>query len=235
MSSGPTLPEPADRASQRDEDAQYYRQVLHKFIAMGTDLAEAVHRQALAEPAAAPQSAPHSQPEDEPAAPNPSPKQAITFDRLARTVRRTIALARKLSEPGREAPGPKLRLKECPPEECRTDCAETDALHVEPCERPEEPDLDADEDLGDDLDEQSLADLIASIRHDSGLATLSDAQLWKSRRTQGAQEGVPGERCGLCAHREAIPRLTREPPRSGCKAARPPRAGSPPGTGPPEP
>ncbi len=124
MSSSPALLDPADRAnstqrSQRDEDAQYYRAVLHKFIAMGTDLAEAVHRQALAEPAAATQSASQSQPEDAPAAPNPSPSQAITFDRLARTVRRTIALARKLSEPAREAPGPKLRLNECPLEKCQ--------------------------------------------------------------------------------------------------------------------
>ncbi len=69
---------------------------------MGTDLAEAVHRQALAEPAATPQ----TQPEQEPAAPTPTPTQAISFDRLARTVRRTIALARKLSEPAREAPAP---------------------------------------------------------------------------------------------------------------------------------
>ncbi len=60
MSSTPALLDPADRARQCDEDAQYYRQVLHKFIAMGTDLAEAVHRQALAEPAAATQSASQS-------------------------------------------------------------------------------------------------------------------------------------------------------------------------------
>ena len=199
MSSTPALLDPADRARQRDEDAQYYRQVLHKFIAMGTDLAEAVHRQALADPAA-----PHNQPEDEPAAPSPTPKQAITFDRLTRCVRRTIALARKLSEPSREAPGPKLHLKECSPEECPnkrrpekrgTDSAETDALHAEPCERPEGADCDADEDLGDDLDEQSLADLIASIRHDTALATLSDAELRQHRtppKAQGsAQEGVP--------------------------------------------
>ena len=230
--STPSPPEPTDRARQRDEDAQYYRQVLHKFIAMGTDLAEAVHRQALAEPAA-----PQSQPEDEPAAPNLSPQQAVTFDRLARTVRRTIALARKLSEPVREAPGSKLR----PKERC-TDCAETDALHAEPCERPEAPDFDADEDLGDNLDEQSLADLIASIRRDTALATLSDAELRQHRTppsTQGsAQESAPSEMCGLCAHREAIP---REHPRSGCKAARPPRASTAtgttdhPGTGPPGP
>ena len=217
MSSGPALSDPADLARQRDEDAQYYRQVLHKFIAMGTDLAEAVHRQALAEPTAAPQ----SQPEDQQAAPTPSPSQAITFDRLARTVRRTIALARKLSEPAREAPGPKLRLNECQKQR-RTDYAETDALHAEPCERAEAPDCDADEDLDDDLDEQSLADLIASLRHDTGLAVLSDAKLWQRRTPPSAQEGVPSEICRLCAHREAIPR--REHPQSGCKAAGPTNA-----------
>ncbi len=233
MSSTPALLEPADLARQRDEDAQYYRQVLHKLIAMGTDLAEAVHRQAMAEPAAA-----QSQPEDQLAAPSPSPQQATTFDRLTRTVRRTIALARKLSEPAREAPGPKLRPTECPPER-RPDCAETDALHAEPwaepCERPEGPDCDADEDLDDDLDEQSFADLIASLRHDTGLATLTDAQLRQHRARPSAQEGVPSETCGLCGHREAIPR--REHPRSGCKAARPPVATPParPGTGPPDP
>ena len=227
MSSTPALLDPADRARQRDEDAQYYRQVLHKFIAMGTDLAEAVHRQALADPAA-----PHNQPEDEPAAPSPTPKQAITFDRLTRCVRRTIALARKLSEPSREAPGPKLRLKECSPEECpnkrRTDSAETDALYAEPCERPEDPDVDADEDLGDDLDEQSLADLIASLRHDTALATLSDAELRQHRTPPSAQESVPNEMCGLCAR----------PPRASKRAGstdHPESAPLRPGTGPPEP
>ncbi len=222
MSSTPALPDPADRARQRDEDAQYYRQVLHKLIAMGTDLAEAVHRQALAEPAAAAQ----CQPEDEPAAPSPTPTQATSFDRLARTVRRTIALARKLSEPAREAPGPKLRLNECPNER-RTDCAETDALHAElwaePCERPEGPDCDADEDLDDDFDEQSFADLIASLRHDTGLAHLTDAELRQHRTPPSAQEGVPSEMCGLC------PRAA-QPPKATTRAS--PGSGS---TGPPRP
>ncbi len=225
MSSTPALFDPADRARQRDEDAQYYRQVLHKFIAMGTDLAEAVHRQALAEPAA-------SQPttEDQPAAPSPSPSQATSFDRLARTVRRTIALARKLSEPAREAPGPKLRLTECPHEH-GTNCAETDALHAEPwaepCERPEGPDCDADEDLDDDLDEQSLADLIASLRHDTGLATLTDAQLRQHRTPARASTGASTGAASI-AHPESGP---------PCATSRDPAPAPParPGTGPPQP
>ncbi len=165
---------------------------------------------------------PQSQPEDEPAAPSPSPSQAATFDRLARTVRRTIALARKLSEPAREAPGPKLRLNECPHER-RTDCAETDALHAElwaePCERPEGPDCDADEDLDDDLDEQSFADLIASLRHDTGLATLTDAQL---RQHRTPPSGMRGPCACAAGQTSAPPRITQ------------PTQGTPrPGTGPP--
>ncbi len=244
MSSTPALLDPADRARQRDEDAQYYRGVLHKLIAMGTDLAEAVHHQALAEPAAPHNQPPQSQPEDQPAAPNPTPSQAITFDRLTRCVRRTIALARKLSEPSREAPGPKLHLKECSPEECPnkrrpkergTASAETDALHAEPCERPEEPDFDADEDLDDDLDEQSLADLIASLRHDTALATLSDAEL-RQHRTRpsappSARAGVPSEMCGLCARAARTPRASTRARRTDHPESAPLR----PGTGPPPP
>ena len=107
MSSAAALPEPADLARQRDEDAQYYRQMLHELAEMGMDIARAVHRQATAQPAA-----PEPSAETAPAAPSPSPNQATSFDRLARTVRRTIALARTLSEPAREAPSPKHRLTE---------------------------------------------------------------------------------------------------------------------------
>ena len=259
MSSSPTLLDPADRTRQRDEDAQYYRGILHELVEMATDIARAVHRQAAPKPAAEQSADPT--PESTAPAPNPSPQQAIAFDRIARTIRRTIALARKLSEPDRAPPGPKEHCAEGCDECCpsarqrRTDSAETDALHAEPCDRPEQPDFDADEDLGDDLDEQSLADLIASLRHDTGFATLTDAQLRQRRTPQTAQEstpeGTPGQTCGLCAHREAIPR--REHPRSGCKADQPrtasprttqPRTGDPPplpapdprsGTGPPAP
>ncbi|MBV9750644.1 MAG: hypothetical protein JO157_17690, partial [Acetobacteraceae bacterium] len=158
-----------------------------------------------------------------------------SFDRLARTVRRTVALARKLSEPAREAPGPKLRPAQCPHER-RADRAETAALYAEPCERAEGADCDADEDLDDDLDEDfsDLDELIARL-YDSPLAHLTDAELRQLRTT-------PSETCDLCAHREAIPR--REHPRSGCKAAgltsAPPTIPAPPprprpGTGPPAP
>ena len=187
---------------------------------MGADLAEAVHRQALADPAAAP----HNQPEDEPAAPNPSPQHAIAFDRLARSVRRTIALARKLSEPDREPPGP----KEC--------YADADAQHAEPCERPEEPDDDLPEDDlpeidDEDLDEQDIAYLMASIGNDLNLAARSDADLLKRRTPQGRQQGVSGDLCP-CAARPRHPEPAGSHAGSHDPVAAPPAH---PGTGPPDP
>ncbi len=163
---------------------------------------------------------PRTSPRTSPQHPAPPRAKRPAFDRLARTVRRTIALARKLSEPAREAPGPKLRLSECPNAR-RPDCAETDAPDAEPwaepCERPEAADCDADEDLDDDFDDQSFADLIASLRHDTGLATLTDAELRQHRtppRThESAQEGVPSERCDLCCARPRPTRPGTGPPR----------------------
>ncbi len=170
---------------------------------------------------------PRASPRTSPQHPAPAPNQATSFDRLARTVRRTIALARKLSEPAREAPGPKLRLHECPKQR-RADCAETDASDAEPwaepCERAEGPDCDADEDLDDDFDDQSFADLIASLRHDSGLATLTDAELRQHRTPPSAQAARPMRRCaaGLCAARRPGQRPRRPGPRAPAPARRNP-------------
>ncbi|MBV9748074.1 MAG: hypothetical protein JO157_04600, partial [Acetobacteraceae bacterium] len=177
--------------------------------------------------------------QSQPAAPGPTPNQATSFDRLARTVRRTIALARKLSEPAREAPSPKLRPTECPNHR-RTDCAEADASDAEPwaepCERAEGADYDADEDLYDDLDDDidaefdaEFAELIARQYH-SLHARLTDAELRALPTTQdappSAQAGVPGKKCGLCA-RAAKP--TTAPPRT----TQPTQGTRHPSTGPP--
>ena len=228
MSSTPTPPEPTDPATQRAEDAQYYRQVLHKFIAMGTDLAEAVHRQATEQPAASTSS--------------PTPQHAITFDRLARSVRRTIVLTRKLSEPDRDPPGPKPHPKGCYADgwderglsarQRSTDCAEGDAEYAEPYERPEEPDDDLPEDDDEDLDEQDMAYLMASIGNDLNRAARSDADLLKRRTPQERRQGVvSGDRCP-CAARPRHPEPARSHAGTHDPVAAPPAH---PGTGPPDP
>ncbi len=81
-----TDPNQPDR--QQAESTGFYLQVLHELINMGTDLARAVHQQATAEPAA-----------DATPTTTAAPDPTIAFDRIARTIRRTIVLARHVAEP----------------------------------------------------------------------------------------------------------------------------------------
>ncbi len=197
MSSSPALPDPANdaspaQASQRDEDAQYYRQVLHELIEIGTDLARIVHRQATP--------APNSEPNAAPAA-APAPDPTIAFDRIARTLRRTIALARKLTDPAPQRPA-ELRAERAAEQsgqrrlaarkqiiravedtiQRRTDGAEAEALHAELRERLDDPDLD------DDLDQQPIAEIIASICRDLGIEHFPGTHPWKRRTPQDVRD-----------------------------------------------
>ena len=204
MSSTPSHPEPADHArpnpaSQRDEDAQYYRHILHELIEIGADLARALHRQATPEPSTEPGPEPASRPDP-----------TIAFDRIARTLRRTIALARKISAP--TPPGPaaqaterrRIARKQIIREvedtiQRETDGAEAEALHAELYERLETMDLD------DDLDSLPIADIIAAIRRDLGLGALPGTHPWKRRTPQDVRD--------LCARaaqpRSAQPRMAQ--------------------------
>ena len=214
MSSAPaSLHDPASHATQRAEDAQRHRQMLHELADMGMDIARALHRHATAEPAA---------PEAQPAAPAPerAPGRAITasaaFDCIARTVRRTIALAHKLSEPDRER-APKEHTAQGGQHgaqrarQRRAEGTEAEALHADLCERPEAPDYDPDD---GELDEQSLAELIAAAYRNTRLAKLTDAQLCKPRPPQGAPKDMPDDvpehgpddGCGVRARAAQIPR-----------------------------
>ena len=64
------------------EDTALYRETLHKLIAMGVEIAETIHAQIT--------------PQAEPAS---NQQASIAFDRIARAVRRTIALAQSLNNP----------------------------------------------------------------------------------------------------------------------------------------
>ena len=231
MSSRPSRPDPADHASstpvsQRDEDAQYYRHILHELIEIGTDLARAIHRQATPKP--------NAEPGPEPAA-APAPDPTLAFDRIARTIRRTIALARKLTEPAPQGPAQgshqrrlaarKQIIREVedtihreahgPEAEARAE-----SLHAELYERLDTLDLD------DDLDTLPIAEIIAAIRRDLGIAAHINSRgisPWKRR--------TPADVRDLCA-RAAGPRIAQ--PRIA-----PPRIAQPriaqPGTAPPRP
>ncbi len=92
----PSPPAPGPPApGQSAADAHYYRHVLHDLIDMGAGFARLLHQQATAQAQAAPQD-PGTQPAP---APDTLTGIAAAFDRTARAVRRSIALARSLADP----------------------------------------------------------------------------------------------------------------------------------------
>ncbi len=132
-------------------------------------------------------------PPEQASQPTPAP-DTIAFDRIARTLRRTIALARTLTDPAPQTPPPRARTSAASPPASRssatvedtiqreTSGAEADALHAEFYERLDAPDLD------DDLDHLPVADIIASIRRDLGIANLPGTHPWKRRTPQDVRE-----------------------------------------------
>ena len=246
MSSSPILPEPANDASatqvsQRDEDAQYYRQVLHELIAIGTDLARTLHRQATPQPKAEP----NNQPSPETAAaPVAAPDPTIAFDRIARTLRRTIALARKITDPTPSRPA-QLRAEHASERRLaarkqiirevedtiqrRSNGAEAEDLHEELRERLDDPDLD------DDLDQRPVADIIKDICRDFGIEHFPGTHPWKRRTPQDVRD--------LCARaaKSSIAQPKTAQPRMAQPGTAPPRPFSAPpprprtSTGPPGP
>ncbi len=248
MSSSPALPDPANdasptQASQRDEDTQYYRQVLHELVEIGARLARAIDRQA-ATPAAAPEQAGQPAPAPAAAPEVAAPELTIAFDRVARTIRRTIALARKLSDPAQPSPAARAaagseqrrtaarkqiirEVEDTIHREAHGRESEAEALHAELYERLDTLDLD------DDIDTMPIAEIIDAIRRDLGIdphRTSRGISPWKRRR--------PADVRDLCARaagsRTAQPRMAQPgtaPPRP--LSAPPPRPRA--GTGPPRP
>ena len=241
MSSRPPLPDPADHASptpvsQRDEDARYYREILHELIEIGADLARAVHCQATPEPSAQLNTGPGAAPEPVPAgAPQPDP--TLAFDRIARTLRRTIALARTITEPAPLSPAQGTQQRRLSARkqiirevedtiQRRTDGTEAEALRAEFHERLDTPDLD------DDIDQLPVADIIAAICRDLGIAHHPGTHPWKRR--------TPRDMRDLCARAAASSARGHAGAKAGDRAMDPrPHSAPPlparPGTGPPAP
>jgi len=224
MSTHATQAAHPDDPGQQAADAGFYRAALHDFITIGTSLAHHLHQQVTAQPQPAPQ-APDAQP-----APAPQPALApdaavIAFDRLARAVRRSIALARRLNDPVAPAKDPaahraaarKRILREVEDAIGRTsqddrDAGDAESLTAELHDRLDGPDLD------DDLASRPVADIITELCRDLGLAAMPGTTPWKRR--------TPADIAALRA-RAAAPTGAPQPSAAPPSAALSARPGTP--------
>ena len=197
------------------EDAAYYKRVLHELIDLGADLARIVHAQAKCRTEAATAARPPIQ-----AANDRFPDPAVAFDRIARTVRRTILLVQKLDEPApaRDQDPHRHRIAS----RKRILRAVEDTIDIEA--RPEHrPALQAElldrldaPDLEDDIDTRPIQEIIDDICRDLQLAF--PTQRWKRRTPTDIQT--------LRTRAAKIPKTwttTPQPPPPHKKPAPPPR------------
>ena len=186
------------------KDAAYYRRVLHELIDMGVDLARMIHGQAKADAGG-------------------DAGLAVAFDRIARTVRRTIGLARRLDEPvaGRDAARRRvaarrqiIRAVEDAIQDREPERRE--ALEAELLERLDRPDLD------DDIDHRPVDVIIAEICRDLGLTAVPGTRYWK-RRTPGDVAALHARAAARPADPSALAGWAVTPPgidAAGCGARR---------------
>jgi hypothetical protein len=184
--SSPATAEPDTADTEAAAEAAYFRQVLHDLIDIGADIARALRQQAQAD-----------------AAPEAGSDIATGFDRVSRAIRRNMLLARRLGEapeaaaPCRRVAARKRILREVEDTIQRTTAAEAaEPLHAELLER-----LDA-HDLDEEIDQRPVAEIIADICRDLGIAHYPGTHPWKRR--------TPADIAELCAR-------ARRPP--GTKAA----------------
>ena len=177
------LPPAADRSA---DDAAYYRGVLHELIDMGADLARLVHRQVIAraDAAEAGGGAGHSV-VDEP---------FIAFERIVRTVRRTVLLAKRLDEvpvvkgvvTGVARAAARRRIIRAVEDTIQRSAEEDEAerLESEFMDRLDAPDIE------DEIGSRPVQEIIDDICRDLGLMDYPGAHPWKRR--------TPEEVAALC-------------------------------------
>ena len=171
-----------------------HRQALDDLITMGTDLARALHRQALIQAEAAHAARP---PHPAPHAPHEPPATTLialttAFDRIARAVRRCIALAQRLDTPPKPARDPAhhraaarrqvIRAVEDTIHRAANEGDRAEALNAELRDRLDDPDLDPD------LLTRPIADIIAEITRDLGLASPPGDNAWRRRTPADVQD-----------------------------------------------
>ena len=172
--------QPTPTPTQKTDHTQYYREVLHRLIDIGAEIAETVHQQATQTPAAT-----------TPAPATTQQDPTIQFDRIARAIRRTINLARALDEPPK--PHPASTCRATPRAMDRTAARKTiirrveDSIHhdvkgprAESLREQLFDRLDAPE-FESDLENLPIEHIIIDICRDLGINGIPGVDLWKRR------------------------------------------------------
>jgi hypothetical protein len=176
--------QPTTTPQTPEQDDAYYRAILHDLIERGTDLARRNHEAAVQPPQNA--TTPDTQPE-------PQQDPTIAFDRIARAIRRTIALARHIAENPAASRATAHRDTAAHRTEARKKIIRTvedkiyvrnrvdrdvdaEALYTELNERLLDPELEFD------LQNRDIDDIIAEITQDLGVARQGRAYIFKRRK-----------------------------------------------------
>ncbi len=186
---------PTPFQSNQEDDA-YYRAILHDLIDRGADLARQLHERSVKEPES---------------------DLTIPFDRITRTIRRTIALARHIAT---NPPKARTATERTPID--RTQAREKIIRGVEDAiEARRGPKTDTetlynelherllDDGIERDLRNRPIQEIIEELARDLGVAHQSRAYIWKRRtpadiatlRARAATNGKPPEPTNPAPHR----------------------------------
>ena len=214
------MPHPTTPPS--DNDA-HYDEVLRELVDMATDIARIVHTQIIRHQQAATAALP---PTTKPAN-DQFPDSTLAFDRIARTIRRTVLLAKKLPEIGASLRHPtpenptlrriaaRKRILRNVEDVVQRNAKphDLDTLPAELRERLDSPDLE------DDIDHRPIADIVADICRDLRVA-IPFAPNYK-RRTPAQVETLRAQAAAIPdTWLEEKPRLT---PNTASETLAPPR------------
>ena len=170
---------PAALLDQQAGDAQRYRSLLHELMDVGMVLVRAVREQATAETGG-----------EEPGAESVR-EAAVTFDLLSRAVRRTVALALRVTapmpapaDPARESAPARRAERDADVSQWSDGDLDAAVARAELCERPDGPELD------DETGGRPVAEVVADICRDLGLSTMPGNHPWQRR--------LPADVAALC-------------------------------------
>ena len=186
MDMHPSPSEPTHSApSEAEQDRQFHREVMNEAIAAGSELLWAVRKLAQKAVDAAELAA--------------AQDFALDYDRITRSMRRSVALVRTLSEPVKDASTAAQRRQVVARQRVIRDVEDVIQRHAEPEDEAELTEelferMDRPE-FAEDIDDRPVAEIITEICRDMGLEGLPGTQPWKRR--------TPADIALLCARAAA--------------------------------